>query len=387
MNPDLHIEQCWICGKEKGQPPERCPGHYDLTLESSIGGLTISEVVRMRLENSALREQLADTESKETALKVAVHNIEEVNKQLEDQVAACVAVLKTLKVKLRYAIGTNMVTASCEWIEGANESIASAAIVLADLSAAAAAYREEIEKPLRAERDEALALLAHLGAAIKHFIWLCETDPAEWPDGEDDAKAFSKLKMALTAPASTWLAGQLAEANNKGIHEENERWTRLLEDCPASVDVHGEFAKSLTDGDPRAELIQRVLAAVKAEAIRALVTMSCDDLYYWRNYIPMGHFPKMDEGLERIAQRYETGHTGGIPIKERLAAAKRKGAGETLDALAIYWTEEGFNGGLFFQEIARIFRDGADTFSAAVEIREARYAEAEAARKEERLDD
>lgn len=23
------IEKCWICGKEKGQPPERCNGHYD----------------------------------------------------------------------------------------------------------------------------------------------------------------------------------------------------------------------------------------------------------------------------------------------------------------------------------------------------------------------
>lgn len=21
-------ERCFICGKEKGQPPERCPGHY-----------------------------------------------------------------------------------------------------------------------------------------------------------------------------------------------------------------------------------------------------------------------------------------------------------------------------------------------------------------------
>jgi hypothetical protein len=21
-------ETCWICGKPKGQPPERCPGHY-----------------------------------------------------------------------------------------------------------------------------------------------------------------------------------------------------------------------------------------------------------------------------------------------------------------------------------------------------------------------
>lgn len=22
-------ERCWICGKPKGQPPERCPGHYE----------------------------------------------------------------------------------------------------------------------------------------------------------------------------------------------------------------------------------------------------------------------------------------------------------------------------------------------------------------------
>ena len=21
---------CWICGKPKGQPPERCPGHYEI---------------------------------------------------------------------------------------------------------------------------------------------------------------------------------------------------------------------------------------------------------------------------------------------------------------------------------------------------------------------
>jgi len=25
------IETCWICGKEKGQPPERCNGHYEGT--------------------------------------------------------------------------------------------------------------------------------------------------------------------------------------------------------------------------------------------------------------------------------------------------------------------------------------------------------------------
>ena len=24
---------CFICGKEKGQPPDRCPGHYELTAE------------------------------------------------------------------------------------------------------------------------------------------------------------------------------------------------------------------------------------------------------------------------------------------------------------------------------------------------------------------
>lgn len=23
-------EQCWICGKQKGQPPDRCPGHYEM---------------------------------------------------------------------------------------------------------------------------------------------------------------------------------------------------------------------------------------------------------------------------------------------------------------------------------------------------------------------
>lgn len=27
---------CWICGKLKGQPPERCPGHYEGT--SSAAG-------------------------------------------------------------------------------------------------------------------------------------------------------------------------------------------------------------------------------------------------------------------------------------------------------------------------------------------------------------
>jgi hypothetical protein len=30
----LHPAQappCWICGKSKGQPPERCPGHYEGT--------------------------------------------------------------------------------------------------------------------------------------------------------------------------------------------------------------------------------------------------------------------------------------------------------------------------------------------------------------------
>ena len=27
-------ESCWICKKEKGQPPERCNGHYDSVLEA-----------------------------------------------------------------------------------------------------------------------------------------------------------------------------------------------------------------------------------------------------------------------------------------------------------------------------------------------------------------
>ena len=28
-------ERCWICHKPKGQPPDRCPGHYDM---STVGG-------------------------------------------------------------------------------------------------------------------------------------------------------------------------------------------------------------------------------------------------------------------------------------------------------------------------------------------------------------
>ena len=25
------VPKCWICGKRKGQPPDRCPGHYEGT--------------------------------------------------------------------------------------------------------------------------------------------------------------------------------------------------------------------------------------------------------------------------------------------------------------------------------------------------------------------
>jgi hypothetical protein len=25
------VPKCWICGKLKGQPPDRCPGHYEPT--------------------------------------------------------------------------------------------------------------------------------------------------------------------------------------------------------------------------------------------------------------------------------------------------------------------------------------------------------------------
>ncbi len=31
-NPALvMVTACWICGKEKGQPPGRCPGHYEVS--------------------------------------------------------------------------------------------------------------------------------------------------------------------------------------------------------------------------------------------------------------------------------------------------------------------------------------------------------------------
>ncbi len=36
-------EPCWICGKLKGQPPNRCPGHYDMQqtkLDKRIRALT-----------------------------------------------------------------------------------------------------------------------------------------------------------------------------------------------------------------------------------------------------------------------------------------------------------------------------------------------------------
>lgn len=28
-------ERCWICAKEKGQPPERCNGHYSMSEPST----------------------------------------------------------------------------------------------------------------------------------------------------------------------------------------------------------------------------------------------------------------------------------------------------------------------------------------------------------------
>jgi hypothetical protein len=35
-------ETCWICKKEKGQPPERCPGHYDMP-QAIAEGMTARE--------------------------------------------------------------------------------------------------------------------------------------------------------------------------------------------------------------------------------------------------------------------------------------------------------------------------------------------------------
>lgn len=37
-------EKCWICGKPKGQPPERCPGHYEL-----LGVTSVGEALRQRV--------------------------------------------------------------------------------------------------------------------------------------------------------------------------------------------------------------------------------------------------------------------------------------------------------------------------------------------------
>lgn len=43
-------EACWICGKPKGQPPERCPGHYAYPEEPEmvIHNPTLVDVAAMR---------------------------------------------------------------------------------------------------------------------------------------------------------------------------------------------------------------------------------------------------------------------------------------------------------------------------------------------------
>ena len=40
-------EECWICGKGKGQPPQRCPGHYQ------VATAPYSETEAARLEPRA----------------------------------------------------------------------------------------------------------------------------------------------------------------------------------------------------------------------------------------------------------------------------------------------------------------------------------------------
>jgi hypothetical protein len=32
-NQYINMNKCWICGKEKGQPPERCNGHYQKIIQ------------------------------------------------------------------------------------------------------------------------------------------------------------------------------------------------------------------------------------------------------------------------------------------------------------------------------------------------------------------
>ncbi len=89
-------EACWICGKLKGQPPERCNGHYDMPNDTVTRELA-EKMTRSPYAPSTQRLARAHLESLDQ-LEVSAANMRTVQayaESLESQLAEASETLKS----------------------------------------------------------------------------------------------------------------------------------------------------------------------------------------------------------------------------------------------------------------------------------------------------
>ena len=73
------VETCWICGKEKGQPPERCSGHYT---PYSTRSACIVRIRQLERERTALIAII--TRNSESSARLIEENTRAVKEALGD---------------------------------------------------------------------------------------------------------------------------------------------------------------------------------------------------------------------------------------------------------------------------------------------------------------
>lgn len=66
--------KCWICGKEKGQPPERCNGHYTSVNWNEENQKLRTELQASQEECAALKRQVNDLRAGFGNLIIACNN-------------------------------------------------------------------------------------------------------------------------------------------------------------------------------------------------------------------------------------------------------------------------------------------------------------------------
>jgi hypothetical protein len=184
--------------------------------------------------------------------KPVVAHLTEENAALREQLAACLSAIRGLLWWMPTVKPAPEVTAA--FLEHQRAAVN----CIGDLSAAAAAYREGIEKPLRAERDAALARVAQLEAALQNICYMvARISPppyghrCQWCSdcvtrAKDDARA------ALTTPAALWLAEQLKEQRANFV----KRIKRAIEDP-------GKWAVLMSGNEVDAGLAQLISATAK----------------------------------------------------------------------------------------------------------------------------